>query len=497
MQRARQALEEMLNRMANIHSFHHSVHATTLSSPFVSMTAMQRVCVIGVFLAYLSWIGFQRLIHPSSIPSLDLVFLALAFNLFLLSIPLIFYKPSYGWFHPLIFGIFLTLIGHLRRTGLYIDGLQWHGALQGWDAENLTRLVAYDLVLRSLGLGLFYCAFFLSPKLGVPTITFNRCHHIGRKTMYAVALSTGVFLVYTQSRGGIVNHILSWGAGRGESLAGGYYWQLLIQLGLIACLTWLASDLTATNQPLFWGCIGVSLLNIFTISGSRSSVIYPIVMGLLVWLLRERKISLIKIGTIALVAIFLIGLLGNFRASTFSGEIDWKTLVGASTSESSTLSTGLDELASRSGAYDGVFPILAHVPNQVDFIHGSSYLAVLTLPIPKALWAAKPGLIDSRVGMSFFNVNYGMPTSAVGEAFWNFGIPGIVVIFLLFGVFYQWLGSFFLKYAHEPAALVLYVLTLFQFSDPYTSEFVSWSFNLFLCWLFLWISGAVSLARQR
>jgi oligosaccharide repeat unit polymerase len=471
--------------------------AERLSSPFVSMTPVQRFFVIGAFVTYLGWLGFQRLIHPNPITSLNWVFLALVLNLCVLLIPIVFYKPNYGWFHPLIFGIFLAFVDHLRRTGLYIDGLQWHGALQTWDAENLTRLVASDLVLRSLGLALFYSAFLLGPRLGVPNIMFGRPRHIGRKTLLAVALSTGVFWVYMQSHGGIINHILSWGEGREETMAGGYYWQLFIQLGLIACLTWLASDRAATNQPLFWGCAGVSLLSIFVTGGSRSSVIYPIVMGLLIWLLRERKIDPIKIGAIALAGVFLIGLLGNFRDSTFSGEIDWNTLTGASTTESSTLNTGLEELAARSGAYDGVFPILALVPNKVGFLHGSSYLAVLTLPIPRALWAEKPGLIDGMVGESFFHVTYGIPTGAVGEAFWNFGIPGIVIVFLLFGVFYQWLKNFFLKYAHEPSAMVLYVLTLFQFSDPYTSDLVSWLFNLVLCLLFLYSSGAIFLRGKR
>lgn len=470
---------------------HHQVDKA--ESPFISMQLLPRLLIVGVVVAYLLFIGIQQRFSPTPTPTIGWVFLALTVNLALLLVPIIFYKPSYGWFHPLVFfSIFVGLLEHLRQSSVYINGLWWHLALPGWSQESLTLLIAYSLALNSVGLVAYYFGFFYSPRLSVPQVTFSQPRHIALKTMLVVIFSVGVFAAYMQTRGGLVAHILSWAQGRNTVLAGQFYWNFFIQFGLVACLIWLAVDRKVHLKPMFWGCAGTLLIVKFFTAGSRSSIIYSLVLGVLVWQLRERKIAAGKLLVTALLSLIIISVLGSFRNSTYTNEIDWNSL----TEFSSGFTSATGELDKRSGPGNGLFAILALVPEQVNFLYGSSYLALLTLPIPKALWAGKPGLIGGVVGTTFFSdTTGGVPPGPVGEAYWNFGILGILVLFFLFGVFNKWLADAFCKYATEPAAIVLYVITLYLF-EPSGVGIPNWLDSLLPAIVLLQLFGAISFRRS-
>ena len=435
-------------------------HRYNNESPFVAMHWLHRILVIATVVIYLLFVVVQVYFNPKSTLALQWVNLGLVVNFLLLLIPVIFYQPSYGWFHPLIFNIFLTLISEIRKTPIYINGLESHIALPGWNSESLTFLLADNVALSIVGLVSYYCGFFFSPRFGNLQLTFLQPRHLKLKVLCVVIFSVIACAVYMQIQGGIAAHILSWGEGRRVTLAGQFYWQFLIQFGAIACLIWLAKDPQAHLQGLFWiGSVSSLIIN-FLSGGSRSSVIYFIICGLLVSMMRDRKIAFTQIITVVLIGLFLLGILGDFRNSTWSGEINWNTLNQPSPTES-IFGLATDELGSRSGEGNGAIPILALVPNQVDFLYGSSYLAALTILIPRGLWPGKPGLVDGVVGKTFFDLDAGIPLEPSLEAFWNFGVPGVVIVFLIFGLFHKWLVWTFRNYATQTSMIVPYVLILY------------------------------------
>lgn len=465
-------------------------------SPFISMRLLHRILIIGVFVVYLLFIKIQQTSSPTPSSASEWIFLELTVYFSLLLVPVIFYKPSYGWFHPLVFSIFIFIIEHLRKTPIYINGLRWHFALPGWSLDKLTSLVTQDLALGLLGLAAYYFGFFFSPTLNVPQVTFSQPRHLARKTLLVVMFSVAVFALYMQTRGGIVTHILSWGRGRRVELAGQFYWDFFIQFGVVACLIWLAIDRKAHFKAIFWVGAGALLAVTFLATGSRSSVIYPVILGLLVWQLRERKIAGAKLMGVVVLSLLILTVLGNFRKSTFEGEVDWNALTQFSSKDESAFSSATGELEGRSGAWNGIFPILARVPDEVDFLYGSSYLAVLTLPIPRGLWSEKPGLVGGLVGTTFFSGSTaGVPPGAVGEAFWNFGVAGVLIVFFLFGAFHKWLANAFRKYASEPASVVLYVLTLYLL-QPSGPGVHTWLASLVPAIVLLRAFGVISFRKE-
>lgn len=468
---------------------------TNDNSIFISVQPYQRWLIIGFYLVYLVYVGFQQ--TSSNINNLTQVFAALSLNLVLLAVPFLLYKPSYGWFHPLIAGSLFTFLNQvLRFTPLYTDGLDTHMALPGMDAESLTSLVAFRLVLSSIGLIAYYIGFFILPIPPIPQLHFPKPVRVGLKASLVVAFSLLVFLIFIQSRGGLASHLLAWTAGDGRrlELEDYEYQKFLIRCGTYACLCWLALERYAFLRPSFWVCSGLSLGMSFLTTGSRSNVFFPIVLGLVIWMFRERKISPFKFSLVLILGFFVFSILGGFRSEIdfSSGTVPWERLTDFSQTFSDT---SMERYTRRNTSGDATLAILALVPNTVKFLYGQSYWALLTFPIPRILWPEKPEFTGPLAGRIFFGSTAGFPPDAVGEAYWNFHIAGIIFVFLLYGILHFWLAAWFRKNLNTPAMILLYSVTLF-FLIPTTLAVSNWAEYIIIILVFCVLSGRVSLSSR-
>jgi len=82
--------------------------------------------------------------------------------------------------------------------------------------------------------------------------------------------------------------------------------------------------------------------------------------------------------------------------------------------------------------------IMDRVPKVTGYLYGQSYLALLTSPIPRAIWHDKP-----QVSLGIFVKNkifgqwvriFGWPAGMIGEGWINFGLFGLFLPMLMFGV---------------------------------------------------------------
>lgn len=96
---------------------------------------------------------------------------------------------------------------------------------------------------------------------------------------------------------------------------------------------------------------------------------------------------------------------------------------------------------------------------------GSSYLAVVTLPIPRSWWPNKPGLGDHVIALATPDRPYdveGRIITYIGEAYLNFGTVGVVLVPLLLGV---GLTAWYVKAnCGSPKQLARYVYMAFMVS---------------------------------
>lgn len=111
--------------------------------------------------------------------------------------------------------------------------------------------------------------------------------------------------------------------------------------------------------------------------------------------------------------------------------------------------------------------IMDAVPGKMNFAYGSTMLGWLYAPIPKTYWPEKPivltgPLITENVYQRDWKRNGGVPPGLVADLYWNFGYLGIVLGYLIAGVFTRYMYNFFLTVKRNPNALFLYMTLLYS-----------------------------------
>ncbi|ELR96304.1 O-antigen polymerase [Gloeocapsa sp. PCC 73106] len=452
-------------------------------SPFVPIKPHYRILLI-ILISLQLLIEFMEFINSNS-ESTTWASLAGLGQSVMLYLPIFFYRSSYGWFHPLIFLPLYTFAFNLPLFIPKVFQLFWEGpgslvfvpvtnaALSDWGKESMIRLNTYASLITIISIGAYYLGFFLLPSLKTPQLKLKQIKNAGIKTVLAVTFSVLVFLVFVDGHGGLTGHLVAnWLGGRHANFAGQYYWAFLINFGIVACLIWLAIDPNVFTKPLFWSCAISAMLTRFLFSGSRSAIIYFMMIGVMTWMIRKGRFSLIKVVGIILVAIIGVGLLGTFRnVVRDTGVANFSTLTDIQGGLVQAI--GSDEEAGEltGGRNGGPLPILAYVPKREGYLYGSTYLAALTLPIPRSIWPEKPGLCGGRAAQTFYfeQADWAIPCGSIGEAYWNFGLPGVCVVFFLYGYFHKWLAQSFRKYAGYASTIVLYTIILFYVRPDTTS----------------------------
>jgi hypothetical protein len=473
-----------------------------------------RVAILSFVLIYRIFLpGLETILHPSVAPlEVERLILDILFEVVLFA-PVMFYRPEWGWLHPLLFPpIFGLAKGLAAAPGQLLAPLALftervyvplsHPALRLWSQEDIAAGMVEAKLVLILALLCYYFAFFFGVRMRVPRFRALAPRDVDLKALVVVGLSLAVFVVFMQMRGGIVSHLVSFGIGRFRALGGMGHITVLIMVGTTAALVWWALDERAGRKPWFWAAAAYAIPLSFVISGSRSSVIGAAVMFLMVWMIRHQKVPTARVMLLAVTGIFSIGMLGALRESTMKGAVDWSIVTDLDVT--ALVSAGRTEMAQRSEG--GAFvPVVAKVPKEVDFLYGRSYVGTLLFFVPRAIWSEKPrGVgpmtnayiyqgIEMREGQTLSGA--GIPPGAAGEAYWNFWYPGVILVYLAYGMFHWWLAALLRQNAEVPAAWVIYVLSLWM--TPTGTSLMDWAQALIPALALLWWMGALEVRKER
>ncbi|MCG5525278.1 O-antigen polysaccharide polymerase Wzy family protein [Ectothiorhodospira haloalkaliphila] len=447
---------------------------------FVPLTRQHRVLILlglGLLVAGMG-LANAAIGHANQL----LPFLALFVLASVLAAPLLFYKSRWGLFHPLIFWVLWFGIFHeiIRKIPQFTVGLDRHIALPGVGEAELARLVAYGVLLTALGFVAMYFGYMASPRPKVLKLTFAQPKYLVLKITAVAVFSTFSLLVLANEMGGIDRLALQRGL-RSDMRAGailGGHWTVAVGVLKTACLVWLALRPDDWKRIVFICFFLFALLIGFIATGSRGGLIMPVVLAGVILALRYRKIRLgrsmvvgIVVGIFGLIA---LGVLGEFRSQSRGaeglGDIQLELgLVGGA-------EQGLDSLTGYAGRSSGLYAILGRVPNQVDYLYGRSYLAIPAAPIPSRLWEDKPMAGGRLTGWLIFDrgmAGGGVPPGNIGEAYWNFGVLGVILVMFLFGIVLRWLAAFYEANNGAGWVVIIYVVSLFSL-QPNSVSFYSW-----------------------
>ena len=400
--------------------------------------------------------------------------LAIAFPLFICR------RPNIGIFHPLVLpALFNVAKGIVKAPSLLLS--PFHIASpspvgrQGlWQLTEVQVLLtgAYHDLLICLGLVVLYIAYFSIPRLWTPELKLSVSRMFVPKVLLvaAVGFLAGAYIIKTQ--GGITESIYAMGFGRfkqRDALGGGHF-QVIATLLTTACYLWFGYRAKAKYNPFFWGLFALSIVTMFVITGSRSSILIQGLTIICFYILRTRKIPYTTIALTGAVGVVLIGVLGRLRTSSYTeDELKWEVVtevdVGAS------VESAYAEIAARPS---GSHLIVGEAMERTGPLWGRTYLGAVFFFVPRFLWPDKP-----RGGGAYANSlllndtslesapaggsGQSIPISWQAEAYWNFYIFGVVVVACLAGLFYKFMACLFLRYQRWPIIWLVYMYSILTF----------------------------------
>lgn len=181
-------------------------------------------------------------------------------------------------------------------------------------------------------------------------------------------------------------------------------------------------------------------------SGKRMGLLMALVCIILTYTYVRKKIPLIPVLCFILVLFIGSPLIVYYRTTVrrINSQIDKKEIITTVRKDfkelvNSNIKQSLHLVFDRLN--DGQFAAgcLKSVPEKVPFLRDKTYTMILWIPVPRVLYHQRPKFL-----LDYFNIIQGIPTgvtvapvTTVGEAYINFGWPGIPFVFLILGIIYK------------------------------------------------------------
>jgi oligosaccharide repeat unit polymerase len=207
----------------------------------------------------------------------------------------------------------------------------------------------------------------------------------------------------------------------------------------------------SANRIKMAGIVAFIAFSLFYISGYRSAALFPLLVGVIVWVKTGHKLpKFYAIGAIVFV-LMTIPVIGQLRMAGDYG--DW----GKKDVRNAIDRYSFEENFRVTGQTGGLLAsVLRLVPNVDDYRYGETYLIALQRSIPNILpkmgknarlEASRKALFEPdaiskmvpsdwltyRVAKDKFKIGQGVGFTAIGEPYLNFGYGGVIIFFLLLG----------------------------------------------------------------
>jgi len=306
----------------------------------------------------------------------------------------------------------------------------------------------------------------------------------------AVIVSAVIVFAFVQSRGGVTAHLASLALGRARALQGAGAITVVAKLGLLAMVVWVCYSPATVRQPWFIAALLLTAATVFITAGSRGEFMLSIISAGLAWTIRTGRFP-VKVAAISLpILLSLYGLLFLLRATTLADERSGGTLYDRLTNleYADVYSAGSSEANLRVSVRGGPSVMLEGYNLTDGPLWGSSYAAMATWFIPRRVWPDKPRGVGSLYAQLFLGETRegtSIPIGVVAEAYWNFWIPGVFIVYALFGFTIFWAHHFFLRFGANPFVATAYVrfITDFAFTADHIVPYLHALTVLLLLWL--------------
>ena len=224
--------------------------------------------------------------------------------------------------------------------------------------------------------------------------------------------------------------------GRGSNMA--YYrWAVsLSQIAFYLLLAWFLRRGVRRREVFTLLCImSIPIVMSFLmpfVTSSRTPLAFFLVESLIVfYCIRSDAFTgralMIQGGAIVSVVVFFMAIL-SLRQSGDAQEVDMNDITPIAMIDHVVGARYLADVTKFARICDAV-------PKDTPHLNGTSYVSALTAPIPRSSWPNKPSVgMGPHVGETVYRLEKtGVPPGLFGEAYFNFGLPGTLIIPVLFG----------------------------------------------------------------
>ncbi len=187
------------------------------------------------------------------------------------------------------------------------------------------------------------------------------------------------------------------------------------------------------------------------LSGYRTEALYPLLVGVVLWVKLGRRIPLVVAGSSVVAILFAISLIGILRSVSAYDQINSHSFETAA--KHATIANSMITMGQTGG-------LLAHVlqlvPKHAPYRYGTTYLEALEGSLPNVMpkiakstraRLTEEAMTDSRVITRLAPHNWltyelepgkfyrgeGVGFTGIGEPYLNFGVTGVVVFFIVLG----------------------------------------------------------------
>ena len=387
-------------------------------------------------------------------------------------------RSPLGVLHPLIIAVLVwPLMVNLPNivqqlgglSGLFLSepvrppiyrGLIWQTYEQIWLAT-----AKYNL-LQFLGLCSLYLGFALSQGRSASQNLPYELNTIAlrRLLVIVVGLTLLTLVAFISLREGLDSHLADLSRGRFRSLAGLGPVIAIFDLGIIAMIIWVAARPQDVKTPIFLACVMAVAATQFLSNGSRSAALTLFMILAVTWALRTRRIPWRLALIMIPVIFFALGLLAIVRSSGLTNQSATEVVSGA---EGAQVLLQIKDEIERRQFLAGTVPVVAEGFRVTDGpLLGRSYLAAIFAFVPRSLWEEKPRGPGSLYTQFFFGEareGTSVPIGPVAEAYWNFGIIGVLLLFFLYGLLLKKVHDLYRTRTSNPFIICLFVIFVTRF----------------------------------
>lgn len=438
------------------------------ANPFVPIGLPVRVLV--VLATFIYWLTISYFSSVMATENIELLILGNAIMLASMIFPVLL-PGSNGYFQPLVYiSLYSTAKTLASKTGSFVTGLESHVALPELDSAQLMQLYFFVCCITALANFSTVIGYYLVPlRDSLPRfVTFHREGNVYLGVGAAVWIAIGylAFLLLVANTGSLKQHLLNIARSRSQEVYSGDAsfvgsLQVFTTFALAAACTLAAIQRKAGKTLLFVGGVMSAVCLEYLISGKRSDPIIALVIVGSIWIVRRQRFSYTFVVAILVIAVTVLAVGRSFRKANIKGsQSNIATDFMSGESPATLVNNAVSEMSARSSEGNAIYPIVHRVPGEISLLWGISYAEFAYRFIPRAIWRSKPRGIGRECAHVFFGEVKGIPPGAIGEAFWNFHLPGVVMVFLAWGVFLRFLADTFRENCKTPGMLAIYVVTL-------------------------------------